>query len=208
MNYILDYGVGNIEAYLSLASRLGIPLARAREPGDLKEATRIVFPGVGHFDNAMRRLNTSGLRDELEIAVTVRGVPILGVCVGMQMFSDFSEEGTLPGLGWISGRVRSFRGVKGGDQLPLPHMGWNTVYGAEKFRSGILNFTEDSKFYFLHSFFFEALNRDVVAATCDYGFRFDAAVSCNNIYGVQFHPEKSHRWGAGLLRQFLTSSQL
>jgi glutamine amidotransferase len=206
MNCIVDYGVGNIEAYLSLTARVGVPLKRTSSPSDLRLATRLIFPGVGHFDSAMRKLHQSGLRDELEAAVLGRMVPILGVCVGMQMFSDGSDEGVIPGLGWIPGRVLGFRNVRGGATLPMPHMGWNTINTVHAHAGEFFKVIDGSKFYFLHSFFFDATAREDVAATCNYGLPFDAVVSRGNVHGVQFHPEKSHRAGASLILRFLQAN--
>jgi glutamine amidotransferase len=199
---IIDYGVGNIQAFLTLFKRQGIRAARARTVDDLKDATRLVLPGVGHFDHAMKCLNTSGLRPDLECLVLQKSVPIIGICVGMQMLADASDEGSLPGLGWVPGRVKSFASNPLIANLPMPHMGWNTLKpkaGSSLFRAG---FDQEPQFYFLHSYYFDAENKEDVAASAFYGDDFDVVVSRGNIHGVQCHPEKSHHWGAQLLKNF------
>lgn len=199
---VVDYGVGNIQAFMTVFKRLGIMAERATTPRDLEDAVRLILPGVGHFDHAMQRLNDSGMRPALEELVLGRRVPVLGVCVGMQMLSGGSDEGALAGLNWVPGRVRAFSGCQQSAHLPMPHMGWNNVRpsaGAKLFSAG---FGEDPQFYFLHSYYFDAENNDDVAATAYYGIDFVAAVSHGHIHGVQCHPEKSHHWGAQLLKNF------
>lgn len=200
---IVDYGVGNIQAFLNLFKRLGIEAERATSPEALQGATRLVLPGVGHFDHAMQRLNDSGMRPGLEDLVLGSNVPVVGVCVGMQMLAHGSDEGSLPGLGWIPGRVRAFANSPGSAGLPMPHMGWNELKpapGASLFSRG---FEDAPEFYFLHSYYFDAVDKADVAATAHYGFDFDAVVSRGHIHGVQCHPEKSHHWGEQLLKNFV-----
>ena len=182
--------------------RLGIDVQRASTPADLAGATRLVLPGVGHFDHAMQRLNDSGLRPGLEAMVFGQAVPVMGVCVGMQMLASGSDEGGLPGLNWVPGRVRSFATNPLSASLPMPHMGWNDVHpaaGPPLFATG---FDDVPQFYFLHSFYFDAQDKADVAATAHYGIDFDAVVSRGHIHGVQCHPEKSHHWGTQLLKNF------
>lgn len=199
---IVDYGVGNVQAFVAAYKRIGIDVQRAHVPDDLSGATRLILPGVGHFDHAMQRLNNSGLRPTLETMVLGQGVPILGVCVGMQMLATSSDEGRLPGLNWVPGRVRAFAGNPLSASLPVPHMGWNTVQPTTYSPSFLSNLDGALHFYFLHSFYFEAQDRDCVAATAHYGLAFDAMVSRGHIHGVQCHPEKSHHWGTQLLKNF------
>lgn len=199
---IVDYGVGNTEAFMTLFKHLGLEAERANTPESLDGASRLILPGVGHFDHAMQRLNDSGLRPKLEKLVLEMKIPVMGVCVGMQMLAEGSEEGILPGLGWIPGRVRSFARNLHLSRLPMPHMGWNDLQprnGAKLFSQG---FEGLPQFYFLHSYYFDASNKDDVAATANYGMDFDAVVSHGHIHGVQCHPEKSHRWGKQLLKNF------
>ena len=199
---IIDYGVGNIQAFLTLFKRQGITASRATTPEELQDATRLILPGVGHFDHAMQRLNDSGLRPELERLVQKESIPIIGICVGMQMLSDGSDEGILPGLGWIPGRVRSLAENSSVPELPMPHMGWNIL--STKPTSGLFKsgFDDEPQFYFLHSFYFDADDNNDVAASAFYGLDFDAVVSRGHIHGIQCHPEKSHHWGAQLLKNF------
>lgn len=199
---VIDYGVGNVEAFLNLFHRLGIEAKRVNNTIALKEATHLILPGVGHFDYAMKKLNASGLRNSLEKLVINSEVPLLGICVGMQMFAESSDEGDLPGLGWISGNIRAFSNNQDSSKLPVPHMGWNTLE-INKPDSLLSKCNEElTEYYFLHSYYFDAKDKSAVSATSNYGFNFDAAISLKNIYGIQFHPEKSHKWGEQLLENF------
>jgi glutamine amidotransferase len=203
MIYILDYGVGNIQAFLNLFKRLGIDACRADKPEMLSDVTRLVLPGVGHFDHAMERLNNSGMRPKLDELVLEAKLPVIGICVGMQMLAEGSDEGILPGLNWIPGRVRAFPSHPHGEALPMPHMGWNELKPLPHSKLFSKGFEEGAEFYFLHSYFFEASNKEDVSAMASYGLDFHAAVSRGNIHGVQFHPEKSHHWGERLLTNFV-----
>jgi glutamine amidotransferase len=199
---IVDYGVGNIQAFMTMFKRMGIPAERALTPSDLTDATRLILPGVGHFDHAMKRLNDSGMRPTLETLVMGQTVPVVGICVGMQMLAEGSDEGTMSGLNWVPGRVRAFDKHPKAAGLPMPHMGWNEVRpltGAALFAKG---FDDKPQYYFLHSYYFDAKDKADVAATAHYGLDFDAVVSRGHIHGVQCHPEKSHHWGAQLLKNF------
>ncbi len=198
---LVDYGLGNIQALSNIYRRLNIEVNCVSRAEDLRFAEKIVLPGVGAFDWAMSRLNDSGMRRMLDELVLERGMPVLGVCVGMQMLSNGSEEGGLPGLGWVPGKVRRFDESVLKTKTHLPHMGWNTVApkGHPLF-AGI----DTPEFYFLHSYFFEPESAGNVLAETDYGTRFASAVYRDHIFGVQFHPEKSHDWGVQLLRNFVT----
>lgn len=201
MIHIVDYGLGNVQAFATMYKRLGIDAMRARSEGDLAGATHLILPGVGAFDKAMELLDASGMRPALEDLVVQRRVPVLGICVGMQILASASDEGQAAGLGWIPGRVRSFASDAASAALPLPHMGWNDVApapGAALF-GGL---ESDARFYFLHSFFFDSTDPSHVAARATYGLNFGCAVSAGNVHGVQFHPEKSHHYGALLLKNF------
>lgn len=200
---IVDYGVGNIQAFLNLFKRLGVEARRADTPDALSDAVRLVLPGVGHFDHAMRRLNDSGMRPKLEELVLGGQVPVIGICVGMQMLAQGSDEGTLPGLNWVPGRVRAFANQPKSEDLPMPHMGWNDLQPKVESKLFSKGFDESPQFYFLHSYFFDAENKHDVAATANYGLDFDAVVSRGHIHGVQCHPEKSHHWGEQLLKNFV-----
>ena len=197
---IVDYGLGNILAFQSMYKRLNVATGIARCADDLAGATKVILPGVGAFDHAMELLNGSGMREPLDVLARSDEVSILGICVGMQILADSSEEGRAPGLGWVPGRVRAFKALGIDDQI-LPHMGWNDVEptGSTRLFEGLHT---DARFYFLHSFYFECEQRDHVAAISNYGVDFSSVVNRGNIYGVQFHPEKSHHWGTQLLKNF------
>ena len=198
---IVDYGVGNISAFVNVYKRLNIHVAIARSADDLKKSSKVILPGVGAFDQAMKLLEQSGMRATLDQLALERRIPILGVCVGMQMLAHSSEEGNLPGLGWVEGQVRGFRSLVPESTLPFPHMGWNDVLPVssnklfDQLESG-------ARFYFLHSYYFHCDRGDDVLATSSYGADFNCALNVNNIYGVQFHPEKSHHYGTRLLKNF------
>jgi glutamine amidotransferase len=198
---IIDYGLGNIQAFINVYKKLHISVTVAQKSDDLKGATKLILPGVGAFDHAMQRLDDSGMRQELDNLVLNQKIPVLGICVGMQMFADASDEGMLPGLGWITGRVRAFNSLSEISNLPLPHMGWNDLNFDGDFRlfSGLDN---KAYFYFLHSYFFECQRHENSIGTTSYGRTFTSAVAIDNIYGVQFHPEKSHHSGVTLLKNF------
>lgn len=198
---IIDYGLGNVQAFTNMYKRLGFDVCRATNAAELKGATKLILPGVGAFDHAMELLDASGMRSTLDELVLKQKVPVLGICVGMQILADASDEGNLPGLGWIPGRVRAFKADKRSANLPLPHMGWNDVNpeAGNRLFAGLEN---ESRFYFLHSYFFECEDAQHIAATTSYGLEFSCAVSFGNVHGVQFHPEKSHHYGAQLLKNF------
>ena len=196
---IVDYGLGNIQAFNHIYSRLNIKVNVASTPEELTRANRLILPGVGAFDWAMTNLNQSGLRSSLDKMVLERNIPVLGVCVGMQMMAFGSEEGSAPGLGWIDGQVLHFSKEK--HDLPaLPHMGWNDIAASEK--SLLFQSIDSPSFYFLHSYYFLPEHEEATIATANYGKSFTAAVNKENIYGTQFHPEKSHHWGISLLENF------
>ena len=159
------------------------------------------MPGVGAFDHAMEQLNKSGMRDELENQVLANQIPVVGICVGMQMLAKSSDEGKLPGLGWIDGIVRLFDATKIPYMTRLPHMGWNSI-DPENDCPLLDGFNSESRFYFLHSYYFVCNEDKNIIATTDYGIRYASAVRKDNIYGIQFHPEKSHNNGIQLLYNF------
>nr|WP_017677345.1 imidazole glycerol phosphate synthase subunit HisH [Pseudomonas chengduensis] len=198
---IIDYGLGNIQAFVNVYKRLHIPVSVATSADQLAGASKLILPGVGAFDHAMQRLNASGMRQTLDDMVQDHGIPVLGICVGMQMLADSSDEGVLPGLGWIPGQVRNFHSVAESSELALPHMGWNDVLPIPD--SPLFQGQQEGwLFYFLHSYFFECAESAHIAATATYGARFSCSVASKNVYGVQFHPEKSHHCGVALLKNF------
>lgn len=198
---IVDYGLGNIQAFATIYKRLDIPVTFAKTAGDLVGATHIVLPGVGAFDWAMERLNTSGMRATLDRLVLEDKKHVLGICVGMQMMAKRSDEGSASGLGWFNAEVKRFDEARFQGRTHLPHMGWNDVQPLEA-RDLFHEMGADSRFYFLHSYYFAPNDALDILAQTDYGNYFVSAVKRQNIYGVQFHPEKSHGWGIQLLRNF------
>ncbi|MES2319263.1 MAG: imidazole glycerol phosphate synthase subunit HisH [Pseudomonadota bacterium] len=198
---IVDYGLGNILAFANVYRRANVPFAIATTAAQLEGATRIILPGVGAFDHAMNLLDASGMRETLDRLVLEQQVPVMGICVGMQILADGSDEGSRPGLGWVKGNVRKFDVSTFTQATHLPHMGWNDVAPtrADRLFAGL---EKDARFYFLHSFYFECQNQGDALAVSTYGGDFACAVNTGNIYGVQFHPEKSHHFGMQLLKNF------
>lgn len=198
---IIDYGLGNIRAFQNVYEKLSIPVKVARVPGEVENATKIILPGVGSFDYAMRQLNRSGMREVLEERVLVDKIAVMGICVGMQMLADSSEEGNECGLGWIKGNVCKFDANLIHFKSRLPHMGWNTIIPKDNVYlfNGIEN---QARFYFLHSYYFECNDEAHVISRTDYGITYASAVNKENVFGIQFHPEKSHNNGIRLLNNF------
>lgn len=197
---LIDYGLGNIKAFANIYRRLGIEAFPAKHRTDIQRASRIILPGVGAFDWAMTCLQKSGLRGVLDEAVLEAKKPVLGICVGMQIMARSSEEGLLSGLGWIDATVVKFdtRLLEG--MIHLPHMGWNDV---KPLTSNPLFFgVGQPNYYFLHSYFMKPDREESILATSSYGLTFASAIRTGNIYGTQFHPEKSHHWGVQLLKNF------
>lgn len=198
---IIDYGVGNINAFVNVYKRANIPTRIASKAADLDGSEKLILPGVGAFDHAMGQLNDSGMRDKLDELVLNKEVPVIGICVGMQMMGNSSEEGQLSGLKWIDAHVKKFDESKIDQVTKLPHMGWNDV--VPKNNIDLFNGLEEgSIFYFLHSYYFHCLNESDIIAISEYGEKFTSAVRHENIYGIQFHPEKSHHYGERLLLNF------
>lgn len=198
---IIDYGSGNISAIVNIYERLNIQYKIAKMPEELIGAKKLFLPGVGAFDETMLLLTNKGFKEVMDQEVLINKVPIFGICVGMQVLGNSSEEGDLPGLGYINGVIRKFDEslIKG--KPKLPHMGWNTLN--EQTKTSLLDGIDlEIGFYFLHSYYFECVNSSDVVATTHYGQEFASVVCNSNVYGVQFHPEKSHSNGLNLLKNF------
>jgi glutamine amidotransferase len=198
---IVNYGSGNIQAIANIYNRANIPYQIITEPSQLKNSDKLILPGVGAFDATMQELVNSGLKEELDEQVLVCGKPVLGICVGMQILSKGSDEGVLNGLGWIDGTVRKFDVLKLREKPFLPHMGWNSIDPIidHALFKGV---DKELGFYFVHSYFFETVNPANTLCNTSYGESFSSAVYENQIFGVQFHPEKSHSNGIKLLSNF------
>ena len=198
---LIDYGVGNIFAFQNVYKRLDIPTKIARTEKDLEGAEKLILPGVGAFDYAMERLNDSGMRQKLDELVLKEKIPVIGICVGMQMMGNRSDEGISEGLRWIDGEVLKFDESLIKQRTKLPHMGWNDVSPVAEnplFRG----LEKDAIFYFLHSYYFSCNTPSDSISISDYGISFSSAINSGNIYGIQFHPEKSHQYGEKLLYNF------
>lgn len=198
---LVNYGLGNVQAFANIYKRLNIPVVIAETAGELAQAEKIILPGVGAFDWAMIRLNESGMRDCLDELIMVQKRPVLGICVGMQMMARRSDEGQLAGLGWIDAEVKKFDEASFTQKTHLPHMGWNDVL-PHKADCLFKDMETVSRFYFLHSYYFLPVKADDVLAVTDYNGPFASAVRFGNVFGTQFHPEKSHQWGTQLLKNF------
>lgn len=197
---IIDYGMGNVGSMASMLKRVGVEATITSDPDVIAAADKLILPGVGAFDNGMRELTRRKLVPILNEQVIDKGKSILGVCLGMHLFARESEEGSATGLGWLPARAVRFQVASPSGPLKVPHMGWNTTHPV---RSDSLfdGLDTESRFYFVHSFHV-ACDEDAVIARTDYGDAFVSAVRRDNIAGVQFHPEKSHRFGMRLLRNF------
>jgi glutamine amidotransferase len=195
---IVDYGMGNLGSVLNMFKKIGHPAKLVRSPAEIAEAKKIVLPGVGAFDKAMLRINEMGLKEILDQKALVEKVPTLGICLGMQLLTERSDEGQLKGLGWIAAETLRFPAVDG---LKIPHMGWNTVTVSNQ-NSLTEHLLSDSRFYFVHSFYVKVKNDGNSFLKTHYGVTFDSAIHHENIMGVQFHPEKSHKFGMKLLSNF------
>lgn len=198
---IIDYGMGNIASVANMIKKIGGRSIFTKDKEIILQSSKIILPGVGAFDAGIQSLRDDGLDETLTLAST-KGSKILGICLGFQLLFESSEEGTLPGLGLVKGRVRKFAESS---SLRVPHMGWNTVKPSKDSLIFDKNSNEDQRFYFVHSYFADCNESDDIAATSQYGDDFVCAIEKKNILGVQFHPEKSHRFGINLFKRFLNA---
>tara|TARA_B110000003_G_scaffold275886_1_gene319917 strand:- start:714 stop:1322 length:609 start_codon:yes stop_codon:yes gene_type:complete len=199
MIIIIDYGMGNIGSILNMFKRIGVKSKISSNLEEIKSATKLLLPGVGSFDKAMLRIKNSNIKQVLDYKVLEKKTPILGICLGMQLLTRSSQEGNEEGLAYIDAHTKRFSFED--KKMKVPHMGWNFVH---KFAKSELTdgFLEDSRFYFVHSYYVEVKNQENSILKTNYGFEFDSAIQNENIYGAQFHPEKSHKFGMKLLENF------
>jgi glutamine amidotransferase len=199
---IINYGSGNVRAIGNIYDSLNVEYCIISRVEDFPSNTsKIILPGVGAFDETMKNLNDSGFRDLLDKKVLLENIPVLGICVGMQILSEGSEEGNLNGLGWIKGYVRKFDVSKINFQPKLPHLGWNSIDVIKS--SNLFEGVDcDTGFYFIHSFYFECIDSNDILSITNYGETFTSSINRLNIFGTQFHPEKSHKNGVQLLKNF------
>ena len=201
MIVIVDYGMGNLGSIQNMLKRIGTDALISSDISEIEKANKLILPGVGSFDNAMKNLNNLGLTHILNKKVIEDKTPILGICLGIQLFTERSEEGNLPGLGWIDAETIRFRFGNNQTNLKIPHMRWNIV--KIKHNSSLFkDMYNDARFYFVHSYHVVCNNeQDILSTTC-HGYDFVSAVQKENIIGVQFHPEKSHKFGMKILQNF------
>lgn len=200
MIVIVDYGMGNLYSVKNMLKYLGYDSMVTGDIAEIAQADKLVLPGVGNFGTAMGNIKESGMQDVLNRKVLKEKTPILGICLGMQLFLEYSEEGECEGLGWISGKVEKFELSQ--YHLKIPHMGWDYI---EKQRESRLleNPIEGERYYFVHSYHVRCEDRNNVIAITEYGIPFDSVIQRENIVGTQFHPEKSHKFGMNILRNFV-----
>lgn len=199
---IIDYGMGNLGSIKNMFKYIGVEAKIESDPDKIKNASKILLPGVGSFDTAMKKINENDLKEVLNEKALKEQIPILGICLGMQLLTNSSEEGSLDGLGWIDAQTLSFKD-RIDKKYRIPHMGWNLVRKSNdcKLTEDFENFQE-LRFYFVHSYFVKVEDEKNSILKTNYGVEFDSAIHKNNIYGAQFHPEKSHKFGMKIFENF------
>jgi len=199
---IVDYGVGNLGSIQNMLKRVGVSEAIVTsDPQIIRNAEKMILPGVGAFDAGMQKIHESGLSETLNYFAQELKRPVLGICLGMQLLTKGSDEGMLPGLGWIDASTLRFEFEDGLNHLKVPHMGWNEVKELKE-HPLIKSLPDRSRFYFVHSYYVQCHNPADRLLSCNYGIEFTCAVQHENIMGVQFHAEKSHKFGMQLLKNF------
>lgn len=199
---IIDYGMGNLGSIKNMFKYIGVESVIENDPDKIKNASKILLPGVGSFDTAMQKINENGLKEVLNEKALKEQVPVLGICLGMQLLTDSSEEGILGGLGWIGAKALSFKG-RIDTKYKIPHMGWNVVTQSnDSLLTASFETFEETRFYFVHSYFVQVDQQKHSILKTHYGLDFDSAIQKENIYGAQFHPEKSHKFGMKLFENF------
>jgi imidazole glycerol-phosphate synthase subunit HisH len=202
MIVIIDYDMGNIGSIMNMIKKAGGESMVTSDPEIIGDAKKIILPGVGAFDNGMKNLASLGIIDILNKKVLEEKIPVLGVCLGMQLLTKSSEEGQLPGLGWVDAETIRFMFDGENQKLRIPHMGWNTV---DVRHEGVLfrNMYEDPSFYFVHSFYVVCNDEKDISTLTNYGYDFVSSLQHENIMATQFHPEKSHKYGLQVIKNFV-----
>ncbi|MEN6460585.1 MAG: imidazole glycerol phosphate synthase subunit HisH [Syntrophomonas sp.] len=202
MIVIIDYNMGNVSSIENILKKVGIKALITSEPSALQEADKIILPGVGSFDYGIQSLNSLGLTETLKEKVLDKKTPLLGICLGMQILTEGSEEGVHPGLGFFKAYTKRFPAEYKGERLKIPHMGWNYVKPITD-TPLLKNSPDDMRFYFVHSYYVQCEDPADVLAVTEYGSNFTSVIGRGNIFGVQFHPEKSHKFGINLIKNFV-----
>ncbi len=197
---IVDYGMGNLGSVFNMFKKIGVEAKVSSNVEEISRAEKLVLPGVGSYDAAMQRITELGMIDTLNELANEKKIPVLGICLGMQLLMESSEEGKEKGLGWIKGKALGFN-KRISSEYKIPHMGWNDV-SIKNANVLTKNFSNEIRFYFVHSYFVKATDEINSMFECKYGLDFDAGVYRDNIFGVQFHPEKSHKYGMQLFKNF------
>ena len=197
---IIDYGMGNLRSVQKAFERINVEANISSNPKEVLNADKLLLPGIGHFENGVKNLKNSGLFDALNDAVLLKKIPILGICLGMQLMTVHSEEGDVNGFGWLNARTKHFTIYS--NKMRIPHMGWNSL----TFKKNDYLFNDSSfsdYFYFVHSYYVSTNDKDIILSETDYGIKFVSSFKKDNIYGCQFHPEKSHSAGLKILKNFM-----
>lgn len=202
MIVIIDYGMGNVKSIVNILHKVGGEAVISHDIDEIMNADKIILPGIGSFDMGIRNLTEQGLIPILNKKVVQEKTPFLGICLGMQLITKKSEEGKLDGLGWIDAETIKFKSM---NNLKVPHMGWNYII-IKKNSQLFKHMYDNPRFYFVHSYYVECKNKDDVLTTTEYGFDFTSAIEKENIYATQFHPEKSHKFGMKLMKNFVEST--
>ena len=198
---ILNYGFGNIGSIVNILKKINIKSNVITTSNEILDASNIILPGIGKFDHAINQLNTLNLRNSLNESALIKKTPILGICLGMQLMTNYSEEGIHAGFGWIDASTKKIDTIN--NNLKVPHMGWNTIDYKKNKKDFVFDEIEElQKFYFVHSYAVNCNCAKDILATTNYGFEFVSAFSKENITGVQFHPEKSHKYGLNFFKHY------
>jgi len=199
MIVIIDYGLGNLGSIKNMIKKIGFDSVISSDHQVIKQGTKLILPGVGSFDRGMTELKNRNLIDLLNVLVNQTKIPVLGICLGMQLMTNSSEEGIENGLGWIDAEVKKF--VFDNKYLKVPHMGWNYIRKVKE--SNFFNSTNSDRFYFVHSYYVDCNDNEDILSKTEYGLDFVSSFKKENIMGIQCHPEKSHKFGMDFLKSFL-----